>query len=209
MQKNKLYIHVGMPRTGTTFLQQEVFPRIKNIDYLEHDLPYLFSINPNKLEKTTLYSHEVLSYSFLRDNMAYNLHHCFPDANIIICVRDSESFKRSMYGMKIIRGYKYDYKHYLSNRLYESDKDIQNYVALLKKLFPYVFVYSFDGFKKDVPHTVKRICDFMHVEIPSYTNKKLNHSVPFNLCRRWMYFNRLFPKKIMNPLHHIGEYLIK
>jgi len=30
----KVYLHIGMPRTGTTFLQQEIFPMIEDINFI-------------------------------------------------------------------------------------------------------------------------------------------------------------------------------
>jgi hypothetical protein len=33
-----LYLHIGLPKTGTTYLQKEVFPRFRSIDYLDKPL---------------------------------------------------------------------------------------------------------------------------------------------------------------------------
>ena len=44
MQKNKLYIHVGMPRTGTTFLQHKIFPYLKGYEYF-HNSECLLLLN--------------------------------------------------------------------------------------------------------------------------------------------------------------------
>ena len=34
MEKNKLYIHLGYPRTGTTFIQKCIFSKSNQINYL-------------------------------------------------------------------------------------------------------------------------------------------------------------------------------
>ena len=31
---NKIVFHLGLPRTGTTFLQESIFPKINGINYL-------------------------------------------------------------------------------------------------------------------------------------------------------------------------------
>lgn len=31
---NKIIFHIGYPRTGTTYLQEKVFPKINNINFI-------------------------------------------------------------------------------------------------------------------------------------------------------------------------------
>ena len=60
----EIICHIGFPKTGTTYLQKNVFPQIKNINYVEsnrikqllHDLIKVERVNvKNNLEYDTIY----------------------------------------------------------------------------------------------------------------------------------------------------------
>ena len=57
-EQTGMYIHVGLPKTGTSFLQKEVFPKIKEIDYFGKE--QIITANMKK-NKKNLYSDEGLS----------------------------------------------------------------------------------------------------------------------------------------------------
>ncbi|MCB9233630.1 MAG: sulfotransferase [Bacteroidia bacterium] len=118
-------IHVGMPKTATTFLQKEVFPKVEGAFYYgrDHDLWDLIFHLPFKHrrfedvgalqariaaarerigEKTLLISHESLSghpwHNFMNhEEGAAMLKELFPEAKILITLRRQDDFLESLY----------------------------------------------------------------------------------------------------------------
>ena len=106
-------IHIGFPKTATTFLQWEVFPQLKGINYIDYNacrklFPYLISLDKldyelepvrsamvqhEKTEATNLYSFESLCgspYAYKGMNRS-SIAHGLRDLGfnkVIITVRD-------------------------------------------------------------------------------------------------------------------------
>lgn len=118
-----VYLHVGMPKTGTTFLQARCFPHLKGIRYQDRelsalldrviytnpiflDLPRARSESDAVLEKmreaSLLISNERLFGNMLR-NFHDNLHltcclkALFPVAKVIVVVRRQDELAESIY----------------------------------------------------------------------------------------------------------------
>ncbi len=91
----KIFIHVGMTKTGTSFLQAQIFPKIENVN-LHHTKEMTIKILPDKLN---IISHEHFSQGSYQKSIQFEdrkivaerLKKCFPDAEIIICIREINS----------------------------------------------------------------------------------------------------------------------
>ncbi|ADI74123.1 hypothetical protein Metev_1256 [Methanohalobium evestigatum Z-7303] len=90
-----LYIHIGLPKTGTTFLQVEIFPKWNGIKYLggrkkEITLKELVEIDDNQ---TYLISKEYLA----GEPKIVNLAKLFPEAKIMVSFRKHDKWVTSRY----------------------------------------------------------------------------------------------------------------
>lgn len=118
-----VYLHLGMPKTGTTFLQARCFPYLKGICYPDKEMMALLDLiihtNPIFLdlprakqetasalakmtEASLLISHERLFGNMLRnfhDNtyLACCLKVIFPEAKLIIVIRRQDELVESIY----------------------------------------------------------------------------------------------------------------
>ncbi len=122
------FIHIGMPRTATTFLQRKIFPHLTGFHFLS--LPYahfspafqkiqyqddsLYSVDEIKNDLAPLFKCEKLLisnenfvgqslfwYNGNRTRNARRLQELFPDAHIIITLRNQLDLLRSMYEINL------------------------------------------------------------------------------------------------------------
>lgn len=126
-----IYLHVGMPKTGTTFLQARVFPHFKGIGYQDKGVFELLNriiySNPILLdlenireeadrllmkvdEERVLFSHERLFGDMLRnyhDNvyLAGWLKVIFPAAKLLIVIRRQDDLVESIYRQSLQSSY--------------------------------------------------------------------------------------------------------
>ena len=126
-------IHVGMPKTATTFLQVALFPKIQNAFYFERDpdlwklifyMPFshkhftdlqayrerIDRVCRERSERTLLISHESLFghpwFNFENhENDAWTLSQLFPNAKILVTIRRQDQFLESLYSHAIQVGY--------------------------------------------------------------------------------------------------------
>ena len=174
-----LYIHIGTYKTGTTFLQEIIFPKLKNVNYI-----FRFhledKINRNKI---TLISDEFLSGCPFPEHseeerriIANNLKKLFLDAKIILATREKSSWLQSLYSSYVKDGKGMnDYKYFLTH-IDMNYTNFEPYVKYLKQLFTDVYVYRFEDFKENPKKIVAEICGFMGVDIPTFQNKRRNVS---------------------------------
>jgi len=178
----EVYIHVGLPRTATTFLQNEVFPKLK-LNYLLY-LPLKGNIVDGKNlisdESLAGYSYIIGSNNASNKDIAKRLHDLYPKAKIIVVFREKNKWLKSFYKQflveserrKLVKNYEDWYAKVYGDKFLEF-KEYENY---LKELFDDVLVLHFEEFKKDHKKFVKNICDFIGVKVPEYKIKKVNIS---------------------------------
>lgn len=137
-----IYIHVGMPKTGSTFLQQVVFRHFADIDYweiFEHPSTYYIeriansnylNFNPEWTRKLKamveaspsskiLISFEGLFGSYSNNyksnyTSARILKDIFPEAKIILCIRRQEDLLTSNYAQLVSEGYSGSFNGYVN-----------------------------------------------------------------------------------------------
>jgi len=209
----KLVIHIGLNRTGTTFLQTKVFPFLKNVNYIPLYLNNKYACNPFMLKtedgKTTLISNENFCFFIKhtdvdKDTKYYadseiilkRLKKVFPDASIILCVREKDNWLKSVYNNSVKNGYVHSFEHFLKHT---ECVDIDSFVKTLKKLFDDVFIYCFEDFIKDKEKIVADICRFIGTDVPSDIDyRKVNKSLSNKDIKKMLIFNKLFVSKL-NP----------
>ncbi len=181
----EMYIHIGMQKTGTTYLQNEVFPKLKNVYYFSRPRD-VFRADSEK-EKKYLVSHEAFSgYPHHIDRIDYGvddryrianrLNKVYPNAKIILGIREKDDWFKSLFrqyakmkGGAELRDFE--------ERFDEGFLDYEGYIAYLEDLFSDVYVYHFETLKEDHEEFVKGICDFMDVELPHVENVIYNKHI--------------------------------
>lgn len=134
----RIYLHIGYPKTATTWLQKKLFPFVKNFAFVErNDImdelinPYALKFNPKKARKFFLEKygdHLILSLEgFLGTNFSFGLNgyltkehaqrlqSTFPEAKIIVFIRRQQDIIASSYSQYIVGGGTYSINHYLKN----------------------------------------------------------------------------------------------
>jgi len=231
-----IFFHIGLHKTGSTFLQKEVFTNMhklnflgklpiemKNIiyqDILYFDKEFQKQVIKKKLTKykTNLISNEALSGDpqnggFYRERILEKIHECFPYAKIILFIRRQDEWALSNYKGSIRNGSNLSLKNFFLPALNPDKSWIRRYpnpTIEIFKFFPYIrymvklfgrdncLIIPYELLKLDINHTIKKLCSFMGIQKPVYTNTIRNYS--YGKYR--LYINRffnLFFEKNQNP----------
>lgn len=181
----KPLIHIGFPKTATTWLQWEFFPKVKNINYakptdiIEKILkPNTFEIDYNSVkhffnsnDKRTVICDEILvggldacfgNGAFIKET-GNRLKQIFEDAEIIIFIRNQKSMVASAYYQYLRAGGNFSATKYLN-------RTEKCYPFLVKQL-----LFSYDIFKYDQTITYyKELYGNENVHVYLYEDFKAN-----------------------------------
>ena len=220
----EIILHVGMHKTGTTFLQWNVFPYVdanflwhifykswlKNLLKPDKQVDYnLIKQKLNKLlttDKINIISEEnIYTYQFTKEDERFKIldriKKIFPQAKIIIGTRKKEENLVSWYVEYVAVGGTLDYQGFLDNYM---NLEKLNYEPYIKKLKEYygeknVFVYRMDELRKNQDDLVNRICKFMNIKPPtSYKKEPARVGYGVELLKISLFLNRFF-KTPVNP----------
>tara|TARA_B100000965_G_scaffold386741_1_gene389291 strand:+ start:4176 stop:4982 length:807 start_codon:yes stop_codon:yes gene_type:complete len=195
MNNIPFYLHVGLPRTGTTFLQNSIFNNINDINFtLKPDLNN-FKIKNNQIN---LISDEGLLGNVWGNNRFISVEKIYkeyPEAKIIIGFRKHHKWVQSMYSLYLKRGGSLKVNEFLDLEFNNGvlDKKQLDFSSLLKEIknkFKYKpFVYFLEEIESKDNRLVSDLSNYLGIDIDSkkfnYTvkNKGLN-SMQKELCRR-------------------------
>lgn len=127
MSKQQVYIHIGMPRTATTFFQHKVFPGLSGFSYYGTETThyseifnkllyaddsfydssifetFLNSTKPNNLILSNeLFCGQSTYFNFAnRTTIANRLHELFPKAKILLVLRNQVDLLQSLYAINV------------------------------------------------------------------------------------------------------------
>lgn len=202
-----IIIHIGLPKTASTFLQYDVFPKMKDINFGTADL---VSWDDYSLKEgcVNLYSSETfigdatnskLSFEKLRE-----ISKRYPDLKIIVVLRDNEKWLPSLYNQYIRNGGVYKYDKWRSMVFDERFMDDNMIIDELRRISKNVVVLNFEELKRDSNVFVSNMCKDIGIPVPVFENnirgKSLgpfaikflrftNHffvlSKPYRVVRRW------------------------
>lgn len=108
-----LYFHVGLPKTATTLLQTEVFPRLKGLVHVNTNIDYGLFARQDRAQAFLVSNENIFSGPFVTTSGSWledfrigirNLSAVAPDAGVIIGFREHASLLRSLYGQHLRDG---------------------------------------------------------------------------------------------------------
>lgn len=217
----KIIIHVGLAKTGTTFLQKEFFPKIENAVVYGPYNNFLGVNSKFENNKISIISDETLSIDSLmyriasREEVMMRLKILFPSAKIIFVLRDKESFQKSFHSEYVKWGGSKSYKDWLEDNIRDNPNvfDFDRYVKLINSLFDEVLILNYNDFIENKEIFLKKICDFIDVDMPRYKDVRYNIRLDDKTVKRWRRVNKHFkyydnPGKIpiyLNPLFWYNE----
>jgi hypothetical protein len=153
-------IHIGFPRTGTTWFQQKYFPNVENYLLIDRKIIQDTLIHPSSfnyqaqnfvgsipVNENIIISEEMITgrirggsvnHLFLKENI-FRLKASFPKAQYVIFLRNQASLIFSLYKLYIEKGGNFSFKKFLypENRMQELNlfsADFLNYETTLKFL---------------------------------------------------------------------------
>jgi hypothetical protein len=194
MGKNRIIFHIGLPKTGTTFLQNNVFPYFKDINYIDcinpkkgykeiHLNPFYLKVDNEKInlisdERITSLGYLNFPYIDIFEKIRI-LSQVFPTAEIIFVNRDKNSLIKSLY-----KQYgKYGYGVLNFDDWYNSEFDlslliIDEYLKFINSLFDKVLILNYEDLFRNQEEFIMNICDFIGISFPENYDKKSVHVSP-------------------------------
>ena len=110
ISKPSIYFHVGLGKTGSTFLQDRFFPRLMDIDYLPRNRFHrAHSFITDHPSSTILVSRE---FDQQLEVEAGKFAASFPEAHPIIVVRRPDSYIASQYRRAVKNGFRGGFKDF-------------------------------------------------------------------------------------------------
>jgi len=220
--KKQIYLHIGIQRTGTTFLQEEVFPNIKEINFVERKkeiITILMSIEQynHEIVSKKIYSHiqqnkiNLISeeniycgYMWTKEDNRFEkiekIKQFFPNAKIIFGIRGKTDLLLSWYKKYVACGGVLSFKEYQKKVINIENLNFWPYVKCLFEYFgeKNVYIYKFENMKKDIHSFVDGICRFLGVETPNFKNRKRNVGYSLYQLKMSLLINKFF-KTPLNP----------
>lgn len=195
--ERKIFIHIGMQKTGSTWFQKIILPQISSLDtiYKESFRDAMYKWRDRDLlityENYVGYPHIVESRDlngFMETRYAAlkNLSTLFPDASIILVVRNQVSFVRSIYNQYIKVGGSLSFEEYMwGSSEYALEKDALMYMQLIEDIKKHfngkLLLMDFELFKEDKCIFGKTLMDFIgaseDIDFEEYSNKRVNESL--------------------------------
>lgn len=202
MNSVDIVFHVGMPRTATSKLQQDVFPLL--------DVQYIDSGNAKNIIECLrrgVYCRDAIvdaydgsSVMVISDENIYNdlfsgvdarwsnirnIYKMFPEARILIGTRGIGSFLRSMYGHYLRFGGTRNYKDFLGLEIVDVSRWLPDkYVSYCHRLFDDVYVYRYADFRRDAGVVLAGICEWIGVDMPDVDVSRRVNPSPYKY--RWL-----------------------
>ena len=162
-----------MPKTGTTFLQENIFPKFKEVNYYRGWTSFRSMLkNPN--QNPILISDESIlgdmfdgSFNKNFEKKCNNLQTLFGDPEIIIGYREQNEFIKSLYKQRLNQGGTEEFQEFFNientGLIKVDDLFYHDKLETLKKKFNKVYVYTFDDFIKNKQNFINNLCTFLKV----------------------------------------------
>jgi hypothetical protein len=231
-----VYIHIGLHKTGTTYLQNNIFPKIENVHYVH--LPAWRSLTKENLTEEELASYKttlldgwdnrkklIISNEFFSGAIEKftkkeaviildNLKLLFPEAQLMLVLRSPEGYLKSLYNFRVVsRGFctKSMSKYYAENKKYLQEKfDYQFLINAISDRFSKCYIVKYEAIK-DNNEYVAFVCKSIGVSEFTVSNEvKENTSTKKSTkVNAHLVLNRIFMSGVLDyfPENRLKNYL--
>ncbi len=205
-----LHIHIGLHKTGTSFLQQSVFPRWPGIEYLGR--PYdpglvlerivhadpgqkfllsnekflLPALSPKFLDPET----RPRTVSEMREHCLVRLKQLFPEASIVIGLREPARWVESVYNNYVIWGGTKPPEAFAlpaagDGVVSEEDLDFARCLQRVAELWPRTFPFDHRQMNEDPAQLLRDLAGFLGTPVPDApASVRLNPSLSNDALER-------------------------
>ena len=176
----RAFIHIGLHKTGTTFLQKYVFRALSGIHVVQPSAG-LKQIAECPRNSNLLISDESLSgmpwgesrdraggWRRARELSLVNLAEFFPSAGILVCFRSHGDLIESLYRQYLHEGGTARFRDFFGEGclIQKQDLEFRPILEMLEALFPVdPFVFSMGDVWPDPTALIRRMCIFLGVDI--------------------------------------------
>jgi hypothetical protein len=196
--KPEIFFHVGMGKAASTFLQYNVFPRFRNIHYIQRT-QYRRAITIIRKGKYSRYlvSGELdnrLFKNYIREFASF-----FPETKTIIILRKHDSWIASQYKRYVKNGNPWSFNEFFdigNDQGFWKQKDLYFFplISILEKYFNYKpLVLFYDDLRADPEKFIRKIGDFIGADYDisridyshkhsSYNEKQLKAIMAVSQC---------------------------
>lgn len=179
-------IHVGLHKTGTTWLQFEVFPRIKKNIISNESL----SGRPFRLTIDDIIDTRE------RYHYAEQLRKKYGDVKILLVLRRQHFLMTSLYSQYLKGGGTYIFDIW-KNTMFNWDYiDYVPYGIYLKELFSNVKIAWYEDLNKNKTKFIENLCEWLGCEVPDYKDQVLNKGLTKYQKKRYWIKNNIKQKQI-------------
>ncbi|MCK5018149.1 MAG: hypothetical protein KAS32_13920 [Candidatus Peribacteraceae bacterium] len=179
-------IHVGLHKTGTSWLQYEVFPRISK-QIISNEL---FSGRPFRLTIDDIIdTNERFHYAEI-------LRKTFGDVKILVGLREKDSLVASLYSQYLKGGGAVNFDIWKDTQLNRKYLDYDSYTAYLKKLFSDVKVYWYEEMNENKKLFIEELCTWLGCDVPDYNDYVINKGLTKYQKKRYWIKNNIKQMKI-------------
>lgn len=181
-------VHIGMHKTGTTFLQKEVFPKCTNFHHLHNkSLRSIYHPSKGGSKQHLLVSDELLSGNPYDENTFDDfklkmdiIRDMFGDPKILVAFRKHGSYVTSIYNQYLQQGNNMDMPDFFNLKntglLKIEDVTYVDRINYLKELFSDVTIYTYDDFKSAPQSITEQICTRLGLTIEGAVNYGIQHN---------------------------------
>lgn len=206
--KPEVYFHVGLGKTGTTYLQYNFFPKMRDICYIQRTR---YSKSHKIINRRKCYKY-LVSREFDRqfDREVKKFAEKFPDAKPIIVLRRQDSWIASQYRRFIKNGRQYSFTEFIdvenNNGVWDRDELLfHRRIKFLEEQFKTIpLVLLHDDLKKDPWRFFDSICEYTGAR---YERKhiSLNPSHKSYSLKQLKYIKRLSPYLVRSQPHPVNN----
>ncbi len=221
----EIYFHAGLGRTATTFVQRSIFPKFKDIYYIQKK-QYK---NADQIIASTQAKKYLISHEFYSGNIVDELREFskkYPDAKIIIVLRRQDKWMASHYKRSVKKGHPESFEEYIdleNDTGYRKVDDLFFFPKIkeIEKLFNHKPLILFHQDLKDNPQKfLQQILDYTGVKETrpisfkarhtSYSNKELRvrQWVARNIPTKQIKFKRYKLWRLLRLLNMTPRYTI-